>query len=87
MTAYQVTSILEGVITRGTGQAIKELGRHLAGKTGTTNDAKDVWFVGYSTDLAVGLYLGYDQPKLARRHRLCRPIRGAGVPRLHATWR
>jgi penicillin-binding protein 1A len=63
MTAYQVTSILEGVITRGTGQAIKELGRHLAGKTGTTNDAKDVWFVGYSTDLAVGLYLGYDQPK------------------------
>ena len=63
MTAYQVTSILEGVITRGTGQAIKELNRHLAGKTGTTNDAKDVWFVGYSTDLAVGLYLGYDQPR------------------------
>ncbi|UDL95442.1 penicillin-binding protein 1A [Lichenihabitans sp. PAMC28606] len=63
LTAYQITSILEGVITRGTGQAVKELGRHLAGKTGTTNDAKDVWFVGYSTDLAVGLYLGYDQPK------------------------
>ena len=63
MTAYQVTSILEGVITRGTGQAIKVLNRHLAGKTGTTNDAKDVWFVGYSSDLAVGLYLGYDQPR------------------------
>ncbi len=63
LTAYQVTSILEGVITRGTGSAIKELNRHLAGKTGTTNDAKDVWFVGYSTDLAVGLYLGYDQPR------------------------
>ena len=63
LTAYQITSIMEGVITRGTGQAIKEVGRHLAGKTGTTNDAKDVWFVGYSTDLAVGLYLGYDQPR------------------------
>ena len=63
LTAYQITSILEGVITRGTGQAIKELNRHLAGKTGTTNDAKDVWFVGYSADLAVGLYLGYDQPR------------------------
>jgi penicillin-binding protein 1A len=63
LTAYQITSIMEGVITRGTGQAVKELGRHLAGKTGTTNDAKDVWFVGYSTDLAVGLYLGYDQPR------------------------
>ncbi len=63
LTAYQVTSMLEGVITRGTGQAVKELNRHLAGKTGTTNDAKDVWFVGYSADLAVGLYLGYDQPR------------------------
>ena len=63
LTAYQITSIMEGVITRGTGQVIKEVGRHLAGKTGTTNDAKDVWFVGYSTDLAVGLYLGYDQPR------------------------
>ena len=63
LTAYQITSIMEGVITRGTGQAIKEVGRHLAGKTGTTNDAKDVWFVGYSTDLTVGLYLGYDQPR------------------------
>ena len=63
LTAYQITSILEGVITRGTGQSIKELNRHLAGKTGTTNDAKDVWFVGYSADLAVGLYIGYDQPR------------------------
>ncbi len=63
MTAYQVTSILQGVITRGTGSAIKVLNRNLAGKTGTTNDAKDVWFVGYSSDLAVGLYLGYDQPR------------------------
>jgi penicillin-binding protein 1A len=64
MTAYQVTSILQGVISRGTGSGIKVLNRtYLAGKTGTTNDAKDVWFVGYSADLAVGLYLGYDQPR------------------------
>ena len=64
MTAYQITSILQGVISRGTGGAIKALNRtYLAGKTGTTNDAKDVWFVGYSADLAVGLYLGFDQPR------------------------
>ncbi|HKI16178.1 MAG TPA: penicillin-binding protein 1A, partial [Roseiarcus sp.] len=48
LTAYQITSILEGVIQRGTGIAIKEVDKHLAGKTGTTNDAKDLWFVGYS---------------------------------------
>jgi penicillin-binding protein 1A len=63
-TAYQITSILEGVIQRGTGASIgASLHRHLAGKTGTTNDAKDLWFVGYSTDLCVGLYLGYDRPR------------------------
>src|SRR6201987_1794829 len=54
---------MEGVIQRGTGQAIKEVGKHLAGKTGTTNDAKDLWFVGYSPDLAVGVFMGYDQPR------------------------
>jgi penicillin-binding protein 1A len=63
MTAFQMTSILEGVIQRGTGQAIKEVGKPLAGKTGTTNDAKDVWFVGYSPDLAVGVFMGYDKPR------------------------
>lgn len=63
MTAYQMTSILEGVVIRGTGAAIKEVGKPLAGKTGTTNDAKDVWFVGFSPDLAVGVYLGYDRPR------------------------
>ena len=47
LTAYQITSIMEGVIQRGTGQAIKAVGKHLAGKTGTTNEAKDLWFVGY----------------------------------------
>ena len=63
MTAYQMTSILEGVVIRGTGAAIKEVGKPLAGKTGTTNEAKDVWFVGFSPDLAVGVYLGYDRPR------------------------
>ena len=63
LTAYQITSIMEGVIQRGTGQAIKEVGKHLAGKTGTTNDAKDLWFIGFSPDLAVGVFMGYDQPR------------------------
>jgi penicillin-binding protein 1A len=63
LTAYQVTSILEGVIQRGTGIAIKEVGKHLAGKTGTTNDAKDLWFVGYSPNLAFGVFMGYDKPR------------------------
>ncbi len=63
LSAYQITSILEGVVIRGTGGAIKEVGKPLAGKTGTTNDAKDVWFVGFSPDLAVGVYMGYDRPR------------------------
>ena len=63
LTAYQITSIMEGVIQRGTGQSIKSVGKHLAGKTGTTNEAKDLWFVGFSPDLAVGVYIGYDRPR------------------------
>ena len=63
LTAYQITSIMEGVIQRGTGQSIRAVGKHLAGKTGTTNDAKDLWFVGFSPDLAVGVFMGYDRPR------------------------
>jgi penicillin-binding protein 1A len=63
MTAYQITSMMEGVVQRGTGTALKEVGKPIAGKTGTTNDAKDVWFIGFSPDLAVGVYLGYDKPR------------------------
>ena len=63
LTAYQITSIMEGVIQRGTGISIKAVGKHLAGKTGTTNDAKDLWFVGFSPDLAVGVFMGYDRPR------------------------
>jgi penicillin-binding protein 1A len=62
-TAYQITHILEGVIQRGTGKVISALDRPLAGKTGTTNEATNVWFVGMSPDLVVGLYIGYDKPR------------------------
>ena len=64
-TAYQMVQMLEGVVRRGTAAASvgRFLPRPLAGKTGTTNDYKDAWFVGFSPDLAVGLYIGYDQPK------------------------
>jgi len=62
MSAFQMTSILEGVVQSGTAQKLKVLNRPVAGKTGTTNDYKDAWFVGFTPDLAVGVYLGYDQP-------------------------
>lgn len=63
MTAYQITSMMEGVVQRGTAVTISELGRPIAGKTGTTNDEKDAWFIGFTPDLVAGLYIGYDQPK------------------------
>ncbi|MGE0523265.1 MAG: penicillin-binding protein 1A [Variibacter sp.] len=63
MTAYQITSILEGVVQRGTGTILREVGKPIAGKTGTTNDEKDAWFIGFSPDLAVGVYVGYDKPR------------------------
>ncbi|HET6156836.1 MAG TPA: penicillin-binding protein 1A [Dongiaceae bacterium] len=62
-TAYQMVSILEGVVQRGTGTAVKAVGKPLAGKTGTTNDGRDVWFMGFSPDLVAGVYLGFDQPR------------------------
>jgi len=60
--AYLITSLLRGVVERGTAQRAKSLGRPLAGKTGTTNEAKDTWFVGYSTDIAAAVWVGYDEP-------------------------
>jgi penicillin-binding protein 1A len=63
MTAYQITSMMEGVVERGTGTAAKALNRPVAGKTGTTKDYKDAWFVGFKPELAVGVYVGYDQPR------------------------
>ena len=63
MTAYQITSMMEGVVQGGTATVMREVGKPIAGKTGTTNEAKDLWFVGFSPDLVVGLYLGYDKPR------------------------
>ena len=62
LSAYQMTSILEGVAVRGTGARLNGLHRHLAGKTGTTNETKDAWFVGFSPDLVAGVYIGFDDP-------------------------
>jgi len=63
LTAYQVTSLLEGVVERTLPRVFAGFGRPLAGKTGTTNDAKDLWFVGSTPELAVGVFLGYDRPR------------------------
>jgi penicillin-binding protein 1A len=63
MTAYQITSMMEGVVQGGTGIALKAVGKPIAGKTGTTNDEKDAWFVGFSPDVTVAVYIGYDKPK------------------------
>ena len=62
-TAYQMTSILQGTVERGTAKKLKSLNIPLAGKTGTTNDNYDAWFIGYSSDLVIGVYVGYDNPK------------------------
>ncbi|KAA0698427.1 penicillin-binding protein 1A [Neorhizobium sp. P12A] len=62
MTAYQITSMLQGVITRGTAAGKIKLNTDVAGKTGTTNDQKDTWFVGFTPSLVAGLYLGFDTP-------------------------
>jgi len=80
-TAYQMTSILEGVIQRGTATVLKSVGRPLAGKTGTTNEEKDAWFLGYSPDLVVGVFVGYDTPTPMGRFqtggKVAAPIFGA----------
>ena len=62
ITAYQLTSMLEGVVQRGSGSGVN-LSVPVAGKTGTTNDAKDVWFIGYTSNTAAGCYMGFDQPR------------------------
>jgi penicillin-binding protein 1A len=60
--AYQIVSILQGVVERGTGRVIGSVGKPLAGKTGTTNDYQDNWFMGFSPDLVAGVYVGFDNP-------------------------
>ena len=63
VTAYQIVSMAEGVVLRGTGTSIAALGFPLGGKTGTTNDYKDAWFIGFSPDLVVGVWAGFDTPR------------------------
>jgi penicillin-binding protein 1A len=62
ITAYELTSMMQGVVTRGSGTGVR-LPVPVAGKTGTTNDAKDVWFIGYTSNLVAGCYMGFDQPR------------------------
>ena len=62
-TAFQITSMLEGVVKRGTGKKLKDLNLVLAGKTGTTNKNTDTWFIGFTSNLAIGVYVGFDEPK------------------------
>ncbi len=62
-TAFQMVSMLEGVVQRGTGVRIRAVGKPLAGKTGTTNESRDAWFIGFSPDLAVGVFTGFDEPR------------------------
>jgi penicillin-binding protein 1A len=66
MTAYQITSIMEGVVQRGTAAGVgfqKEVGKPIAGKTGTTSDYKDAWFIGFTPDIVAGVYIGFDKPR------------------------
>tara|TARA_B100000029_G_scaffold513991_1_gene615235 strand:- start:73 stop:2349 length:2277 start_codon:yes stop_codon:yes gene_type:complete len=62
-TAYQMTSILQGAVERGTGKKLNKLGLNLAGKTGTTNENTDAWFIGFTSNLVIGVYVGMDNPK------------------------
>ena len=67
-TAYQMTSILEGAVKRGTGKKLRDLKVPLAGKTGTTNKNYDAWFIGFSSNLVIGVYVGFDNPESLGRY-------------------
>ncbi|MBK44837.1 MAG: penicillin-binding protein [Roseovarius sp.] len=78
VTAYQLTSMLKGVVDRGTASGVIDLPVPVAGKTGTTNDARDVWFVGFTSNIVAGCYIGHDQPRglgpSAYGSSLCGPV-------------
>ena len=78
-TAYQIVSILEGVVQRGTGQSVKVVGKPLAGKTGTSSDSKALWFIGFSPDLAAGVYVGFDNARTLGKDLAGTDEQGAGV--------
>lgn len=78
VTAYQLTSMMQGVVERGTAAGSVNLPAQIAGKTGTTNDSKDVWFVGFSSNIVAGCYIGYDTPRSLGRGAsgggMCGPV-------------
>lgn len=78
ITAYQLTSMMEGVVQRGTAASSVDLNVPVAGKTGTTNDARDAWFIGFTSNIVAGCYIGYDQPRSLGRHaygsNMCGPV-------------
>ena len=84
MSAFQMTNIMEGVIQSGTAQKLKVLNRPIAGKTGTTNDYKDAWFIGFTPDLVVGVYIGFDQPSSLGHGETGGNACRSGGARLHA---
>src|ERR1700761_3302987 len=67
-TAYQIVSLLEGVVQYGTGKVVSQVGKPLAGKTGTSNESKDTWFIGFSPDLTCGVFVGFDNPRTLGRY-------------------
>ena len=82
ITAYQISLMLEGVTTRGTASAVSQLGRHIAGKTGTTNDYRSAWFIGYTPDLVVGVFVGFDDDtarSATRRQARSTPCRSSST--------
>jgi penicillin-binding protein 1A len=78
VTAFELVSMMQGVVQRGTARTVAELGFPVAGKTGTTNDAKDAWFIGFTPNLVAGCFIGYDSPrpmgKGATGGQLCAPV-------------
>jgi penicillin-binding protein 1A len=78
-TAYQIVSILEGVVQRGTGRSVQAVGKPIAGKTGTSQDSQSVWFVGFSPDLAAGVYVGFDDPRTLGKDSIGEDEQGATV--------
>ena len=78
-TAYQIVSILQGVVQRGTGRSVQAVGKPVAGKTGTSSDSLSVWFIGFSPDLAAGVYVGFDDPRTLGKDNIGQDEQGATV--------
>jgi penicillin-binding protein 1A len=78
-TAYQIVSILQGVVQRGTGRSVAVVGKPVAGKTGTSSDSQSVWFIGFSPDLAAGVYVGFDNPRTLGKDGIGQEEQGATV--------